>query len=129
MRNHAGKDGGARRTQAKCARTRDEYRVDRMIRAHDEIGRDHTPRIAFEAKLEAIGQKADAGERRDREDEREHEHRQLAGAPIARRHAGRLPHEIGEARRAPRLCAAQRAQSRLPPKWPKCETMCAAMPR
>jgi hypothetical protein len=74
-----------------------EHRVERMIGAHDEIGGDHAPCVAFQPALQTIGEKAHARKRRHRQHERQQQHGQLARAPVACAHARGKPHEIGPA--------------------------------
>ncbi|EDT40213.1 hypothetical protein BamMEX5DRAFT_3992 [Burkholderia ambifaria MEX-5] len=65
-----------------------------MVGTHDEIGAEHLARVALEPLAQPVGEKPDARERRDREHQRQHEQRQLAGTPVACGHPRGLMDQV-----------------------------------
>jgi hypothetical protein len=99
----------ARGTEAAAPRLLEITFVDRLSRAHADVGGQHFRRLQIHRGADAADEEAHAGQRGDRDREREQQHAQLAGAPFAAEGPHRqsqCPHYVVSSWRKPmRKCA------------------------
>ena len=85
--DHARESGALRLAQAACRRLLEEALGQGMIGAQQQVAAKQLVGLQAQRLLDAVGQEADAGQCRHRQHQRDAQHRQFAGAPVAGEHA------------------------------------------